>query len=319
MSITLTYSSPGDNDPFYVSCVESCKSSNCTKDGKGFKEDKQPFILKMTLWYCNHECKHECMWKTVKIFNERFRKTPQFYGKWPFIRILGMQEPASVVFSLLNAFVHIKMMRKFRAKVKPGSPLFWLWHLFFVVCLHAWLWSAIFHYRDFVFTEFLDYACSFSLLLMNLYLVSIRLLHNKVSKYALIVITVAFIMFLTKHVAYLSKRPIDYDYNIKLNVAIGTISGLSWYIWCFYNRNRQKYVWKCAVYVTISGTALALELFDRPPYFYVLDYHSLWHLATTPLGLFMYRFGIDDCEFLRRQKLDGDSKKDFSYTGKHQV
>lgn len=107
-------------------------------------------MLYLTLWNCEDDCKYDCMWKTIEVFHQRNWRTPQFYGKvenshsqfsfsyislfqWPFIRMFGMQEPASVLFSLLNGFVHIYMIKKFRKKVRPDSPLIWLWHVFFIV------------------------------------------------------------------------------------------------------------------------------------------------------------------------------------------
>jgi len=40
-----------------------------------------------------------------KVF-EKGEPVQQYYGKWPFWRLLGMQEPASLLFSTLN-FWHI--------------------------------------------------------------------------------------------------------------------------------------------------------------------------------------------------------------------
>ncbi|XP_072381329.1 post-GPI attachment to proteins factor 3 [Diabrotica undecimpunctata] len=300
--IKCSISSAGDHSPYYQRCVERCEILNCTEDGKEFLEDKQPIVLKFTLWDCSQECHHECMWKTVDAFHERDWRTPQFYGKWPFIRVLGMQEPASVIFSLLNGYFHIKMIRKFRREVRGDSPLVWLWHAFFIVSVHAWTWSAIFHYRDFLLTEILDYACAFSMVLMNCYVMAMRLLYGKLPTYGLIGITLIFILFLMSHVAYLSIGRIDYGYNIELNIAVGTFTALCWFVWCFYNRSNQKYVWKCAIYVAMSGLVLLLELIDRPPIYFTVDYHALWHLSTAPLIVFVYGFAIDDCKYLRNKK-----------------
>lgn len=66
-------------------------------------------------------------------FEARNWNIPQFHGKWPFIRLMGVQEPASVVFSALNFYVHYKMLQEFRAEVRPDSPLFKLWHAFSIV------------------------------------------------------------------------------------------------------------------------------------------------------------------------------------------
>ena len=37
-----------------------------------------------------------------------------------------------------------------------------------------------------------------------------------------------------------------------------------------------------------------LELFDFPPWWRVVDAHSLWHLATAPLAVLWYDFLIND-------------------------
>lgn len=53
--------------------------------------------------------------------------------QWPFMRLLGMQEPASVLFSLLNLIVHWRMIRKFRREVRPDSSMYYVWHVFCMV------------------------------------------------------------------------------------------------------------------------------------------------------------------------------------------
>lgn len=55
---------------------------------------------------------------------------PQFYGKWPFVRFFGIQEPASVFFSFLNLVAHWRMIRKFRSEVRNDSPMYYVWHIF---------------------------------------------------------------------------------------------------------------------------------------------------------------------------------------------
>ena len=55
--------------------------------------------------------------------------------QWPFIRFLGVQEPASMVFSALNGLSHIVMLRYFRAHVSADAPLYYLWHFYAVVSL----------------------------------------------------------------------------------------------------------------------------------------------------------------------------------------
>lgn len=101
-------------------------------------------------------------------------KPAQFFGKWPFIRVLGMQEPASVIFSALNFLVHYKMLQEFRRSVRPTAPLFKMWHSFSFICLNAWFWSIVFHTRDYPITELFDYVFAYSMVLASFYCMIIR-------------------------------------------------------------------------------------------------------------------------------------------------
>ena len=54
-------------------------------------------------------------------------------AQWPFVRLLGVQEPASVVFSVLNAAAHVTMVTKFRRRVSAASPMYYIWHCYALV------------------------------------------------------------------------------------------------------------------------------------------------------------------------------------------
>lgn len=171
-------------------------------DSTKFKSHlKQDFFNEIFLWTCHDECNYHCMWRTTNIFVTREWSVPQFYGKWPFKRILGIQEPASVFFSFLNLMAHWRMIRKFRREVRNDSPMYYVWHvlsavsiigifstvfpfvfrffqwiLFYVIktisfytqiCINGWICSIIFHTRDFPLTELLDYGFAYSMVLAN--------------------------------------------------------------------------------------------------------------------------------------------------------
>lgn len=105
-------------------------------DNVKFKPGIKPdFFNEVFLWTCHDECGYHCMWRTTNAFVSRDWAVPQFYGKWPFKRILGIQEPASVFFSFLNLFAHWRMIRKFRREVRNDSPLYYVWHVFSAVRL----------------------------------------------------------------------------------------------------------------------------------------------------------------------------------------
>lgn len=116
--------------------------------------------------------------------------------QWPFIRIFGLQEPASVLFSFLNFFAHYTMYQKFRKTVRFPSPMTSIWTFFalvnilnsikldfkhyswikiyFQITQCGWFWSMIFHARDTPFTEVMDYTCAFIIVLTLFYCISLR-------------------------------------------------------------------------------------------------------------------------------------------------
>ncbi|KAL1501827.1 hypothetical protein ABEB36_007081 [Hypothenemus hampei] len=302
--INVSQASIGDRSQIYQRCLDKCQILNCTQDGQSFISQAQPLHLKLTFWSCLDECKYDCMWITVNGFHQRGYKTPQFYGKWPFLRLLGIQEPASFIFSLLNLFTHLFMLKKFVKSVRPDSPLYWTWFIYCLICSHAWVWSAIFHARDVPITELLDYSSAFSIVLVNCFVMLVRVFRYILSRFLFLTMTIIFLAVFFNHTTYLSMGRFDYEYNMKLNIIIGTLTAGCWFFWSTMIRNRQPYVWKCVMYVALTGLVLLLELMDVPPIFYVFDCHSLWHLATAPLVFLIYSFAIDDCNYLRKIEVE---------------
>lgn len=114
--------------------IDLTRSSLSLADGLQFKNGiEQEWVNGILLWSCHDECVYGCMWRTTNAFVARQWDVPQFYGKWPFRRFFGIQEPASVLFSLLNLIVHWKMLRKFRENVRSDSPMYYVWHVFCAV------------------------------------------------------------------------------------------------------------------------------------------------------------------------------------------
>lgn len=56
-----------------------------------------------------------------------------FIFQWPFVRIFGLQEPASVVFSLLNLYAHVTMYMTFQKTANRKTPMFYVWSYFTLV------------------------------------------------------------------------------------------------------------------------------------------------------------------------------------------
>ncbi|KAJ6643261.1 Post-GPI attachment to proteins factor 3 [Pseudolycoriella hygida] len=261
------------------------------KDGLSYQAgspNKQDFVNELLFWSCSDECSYHCMWRTTNAFISRNWEVPQFYGKWPFKRFLGMQEPASVLFSIFNSLSHCWMIRRFRQFVRKDSPMFYVWHVFFVICFNGWIWSAVFHTRDFPITELCDYSFAYSIVLSACCLMVLRMIH-RTSRIVRTSFGIVSLFYFINHFSHLSTGSFDYDYNMKANVATGVISGIGWIIWYIFQRKKRPYAWKILAFQLLAACSLLLELNDFPPVFWTFDAHSLWHLSTAPLTVLLYR------------------------------
>ncbi|XP_039297587.1 post-GPI attachment to proteins factor 3 [Nilaparvata lugens] len=239
------------------------------------------------------------MWYVVDSFAAKGWPPPQFHGKWPFVRWLGLQEPASVIFSLMNLAVHLVMLHQFRSRVRPGGPMYKLWYFYFVVCANAWIWSAIFHSRDLPFTECMDYLSAFCMVFYSLYGMLMRMLIGAPFMISLL-LTLVFLSFLLNHAAYLILDQLDYHYNMTANIVIGFISAACSAMWCILNWKRHSHSRNLAVCLTWGILTTLLEISDFPPIAWTFDAHALWHLSTTPVPYFFWSFVIEDCKYLRK-------------------
>ncbi|XP_028158295.1 post-GPI attachment to proteins factor 3 [Ostrinia furnacalis] len=304
--------SEGDRSPFYQKCVVNCKTDFCDKDGSSFKTSvvDELSIWSRMMWNCGDECRYKCMWRTVQGFQERGYAIPKFHGKWPFVRVLGIQEPGSALASLLNllahVYMHLEIKRRFTIR---SAPLVLFWHVFTAVCVNGWVWSTIFHTRDNPFTEFMDYASALSMVMALFIAAIVRVFHRR-RKMTIFMLVPPF-MYYIDHVRYLYSGNIDYEYNMMINVVFGSVGSLMWLGWAVlqYLAGR-RHAWRVGVFTLLSGAALSLELLDFPPKYNTWDAHALWHLATVPLPLLFYRFVIDDLYFLQGSRVS--EKSDFN-------
>ena len=115
---------------------------------------RQAFSEWLLSWSCYDECSYICMWDTVNnLYRKNNAQVQQFHGKWPFIRILGIQEPASAIFSIFNLVPHIYMLRKIVRTIPSETVTYRIWIGYSLVSINTWLWSTIFHTRDWDITE----------------------------------------------------------------------------------------------------------------------------------------------------------------------
>ncbi|KAH9520064.1 Post-GPI attachment to proteins factor 3 [Bulinus truncatus] len=303
--IASVRASNGDRSYVFGKCIQSCSMQNCSNETDFLLH--QPAYLNILQWTCLDECKYNCMWTTVDAFLRDGSHIPQFYGKWPFVRYTGIQEPASMVFSLLNCLSHISIFY-YRALVSPSTPMFYVWHGNALVGIITWLCATVFHARDTSLTEKMDYFSAFGLVLYNMFSLVCRVIGPE-KKCTLSFVAAMLFVFYSYHIYYLAFIHFDYGYNMSMNIGVGVVNGLGWIIWSCYHWKKRPYVWKCICVIVGLNLLVALELGDFPPLLWTFDAHAIWHAGTVPLNLLWYSFIIDDALHKPTQLNDADGKK----------
>lgn len=140
--IVAVSASAGDHNVVFMKCVEDLQWQLCAQ-----REPHRSLLDRLTSWTCSDGCRYECMHALTDRHLNGGAQILQYYGKWPFWRALGMQEPASVVFSLLNFWVHASGARRLRKSVPDGHPMKKYYIRWAFLSMNAWIWSAVFHTR----------------------------------------------------------------------------------------------------------------------------------------------------------------------------
>ncbi|THH20059.1 hypothetical protein EW146_g1234 [Bondarzewia mesenterica] len=287
--LTLVAASSGDRSNDFQRCVSRCQLENCTSRS----EITQTSLLdSLTHWTCIDQCKYKCMHTITDFAIEIGVFIQQYYGKWPFWRFLGMQEPASVIFSLMNLLLHIWGRGEVEKDIQDDHPMKKFYVTWSYVSCNAWLWSAVFHTRDTPLTEKLDYFSAAMTILYSLYFSVIRLFHlypvNSRNRHLTSPIfnanrrrimyylwSILCILVYIGHVSYLVLLPrFDYTYNIIFNLALGLTHNILWLAFALpsslsvfrrfaYQAKsyRPVYATNAAVAVLLTTAATCLELF----------------------------------------------------------
>uniref|UniRef100_A0A146MAA2 Post-GPI attachment to proteins factor 3 n=2 Tax=Lygus hesperus TaxID=30085 RepID=A0A146MAA2_LYGHE len=290
----------GNSFPIYKDCVEECRKDICDKDGYYFLRNELTALPLILLWRCSDDCRYRCMWVVIDQFERKGWPPPQFHGKWPFVRILGIQEPASTLFSLLNLGIHVSMFKRYWREFNRHTPLFSVWIFHGVVSINGWVWSTIFHTRDIGFTELMDYLSAFAMVFSSVYCLGMRLLLDLAKDSYGAFLTGICVLFYLNHALYLSSGPFDYSYNLVANISVGFITLLICAALIFRNRSLPHSKMLAAA-VGILTVSLYLEVNDFSPICWFLDAHALWHALTAPSIYFFWKFIFEDSRYLKKR------------------
>lgn len=291
------HASVGDRLPEFQECIEVCKQENCD-----IGEPSIPLHHRLLLWNCDSECDHTCQHIITDQRVAEGLPIVQFHGKWPFYRFLGMQEPFSVLFSLFNFLGHYFGLEKMRAAIPASYPLRQYYCLLAQFGMASWVFSMIFHTRDFKITEELDYLAAGGSVLYGLYYPPIRMFHladgGKKARSVLRAWTVFCALLYVGHVTYLKSWAWDYTYNMAANVVVGIASNILWTAYSIQRYRKLRRAWAATPGLVVAWiiVAMSLELLDFPPLLGCVDAHSLWHLGTVVPTFLFYDFLIKDAQ-----------------------
>ena len=324
----LGRASQGDQSAVYQSCLVGCRrggvsadddvgdgmrgvaeSPLCVEEGdhSGYRLSRlEEFTLRRIMrWGCESDCRYTCMWmiegekRRQAIATNQDTTVYKYHGKWPFVRILGMQEPASVVLSLLNLGANVNCMwllRKYIGSMEPATRVGkgFLWYGHFALASNAWVWSAIFHSRDTAMTERLDYFSAGAVMIFDAYLSFSRAFSDlfQTSQISRMLFASGLILFYLRHMYMMHYIKFDYGYHVGLCVAAGVVQSLVWTGWAMFSKQGREHPGRkyLVLFVACVNAAVLLEILDFPPIMDILDAHALWHLATVPLVYCFFEF-----------------------------
>ncbi|KAF5719597.1 PER1-like protein [Fusarium globosum] len=289
--------STGDKLPEFKDCLKVCNAENCSPDKP---QTPIPVLHRLLFWTCASECDYACQHIVTGQRMAAGLTVEQFYGKWPFYRFLGMQEPFSVLFSLGNLWAHWDGLKKVQSRIPKSYSLRIFYDWLAYVGISSWVFSSIFHTRDFRFTEELDYFAAGANVLYGLYYTVVRVFRldkrTPRRRTTLRVWSLVCASLFLGHVSYLKFIRWDYTYNMTANVAAGIVQNVLWTWFSFkrYRESRRMWaVWPGFVVAWIIF-AMSMELFDFPPWRGCIDAHSLWHLMTIGPTILWYNFLVKD-------------------------
>ncbi|KAH6898869.1 Per1-like-domain-containing protein [Thelonectria olida] len=291
------HASVGDRSAEFKDCLNVCKTENC---GVGREQTPIPFHHRLLFWNCASECDYACQHIVTGQRIASGLPVVQFYGKWPFYRFLGMQEPFSVLFSLGNLWAHWDGLKKVRAHIPASYSMRPFYVCLAWVGIASWVFSSIFHTRDFRLTEELDYFAAGANVLYGLYYTPIRVFRldraTPRRRSVLRAWTLLCLSMYLCHVCYLKFVKWDYTYNMAANVAAGIIQNILWTWFSFDRYKKSRRAWAAWPGFVVAWVifAMSMELFDFPPWLFSIDAHSLWHLMTIGPTILWYNFLLKD-------------------------
>lgn len=334
--------SPGDRLSEFQDCNDACEHrrtySQSQATGLDISENEfshiafkqTPILLQWLLfWDYRADCDYQCQQIVTRDRIVNNKEMHQFHGKWPFIRLFGMQEFFSVIFSVGNFLPHYygyqKLLKRlnmlqYRGKAETSpSKLLKSYMLVAVAGMLAWSASSIFHLRDLLITEKLDYFFAGGTVLSGFHAIFTRIARLDRHPFLSRLFTWSVILIFGLHILRLY---IDwsYTYNMRFNVLFGLLQYILLLLLAFNNykllqkqpkskirpnipssKNIKQLCLMPVILVLTTASGMSFELFDFFNYRWQIDSHALWHLCTIWPSWELYEFFIADFNFVTRE------------------
>mmetsp|Transcript_13774 Transcript_13774/g.29673 ORF Transcript_13774/g.29673 Transcript_13774/m.29673 type:complete len:394 (+) Transcript_13774:155-1336(+) len=359
----LGHASEGDRSAWFQQCHERCLATGCaTAAGRDNScalacpgtGPSTPWALQLALWSCSDDCKYHCMHQQEA---GRLQQAQQgqaqakqadigytvwkYYGKWPFIRVFGAQEIASVLFSLGNLAAHLHCLYRFLSYLRdtrisqstnhmgPPSSVVRAQHGQARHGPGPYDSGAAVRHKDLTYPYtwiWLTYAALHS----NAWLCS-AVFHTRdthtterfdycaadaVVAFSLAAIAVRILQPRSRVAAaaacaavaaglVLHMRymlTVKFDYGWNMKLCLCT-GVVQAVAWAAWcHAVRHPYRQRMYTCLLLVHAAMLLEVLDFPPFGGYLDAHALWHATTIPLVYMFYGFVHGDVAWVMAEK-----------------
>lgn len=309
---TLGTCSSGDQLDEFGYCLDACEFTSCHTGSTFFDNRylKARFpevspMLRLLLWDCPSNCDYHCQQIITAERLNQGQDVVQFHGKWPFTRALGTQELASAIFSVLNFLPHYQNLQTSLALYNDSfGPIRILYRnivLMSAITMFAWIFSTIFHIRDLLVTERLDYFFAGATVLSGFHGLVIRVLRLDRDPMKRHYVSIMCLLMYLYHFLRLN-YDWSYTYNMRANIFIALCQyGLLLKMgYDHYKRDPKDLLWIQPPLLILSVVlAMSFEVFDFVSLTYQVDAHAMWHLFTVIPGYWLYKFLYRDIETLK--------------------
>lgn len=298
----ISEASSGDIARKYVNCKHSCINENCMMLDKPIiklPDNLRAYTPFSPIWTCPEICYYDCMMNITALDIENKAPVKKYHGHWPFIRFFGLEQPASVLFSLANTIPHIiHIFSRNENKRVYYFMTSWL-SLVPFISLNAWLCSAYFHSKITPFSSLIDYVSALLLISYSLWLALRRIMGAYVNSKLVITLFVLYSALILNRIRLMIQNKISFNSHMTLAILLSCTHIIIWMLWiiyqCYRKDNNYDKLTRKRTYIIIFCqvwfiAASMFELFDFPPFFGIFDAHSLWHFATPLLGSLWYYF-----------------------------